>query len=95
MNLLKKYPIEYSFDIKTRLPHVSDIKSFIRHLKIMQESIEDLIHPEFSELVKCLKGDWTFALVPIYQYGAMKKARITTLYFTNLDDVILAKLMLR
>lgn len=95
MNLLEKYPIEYSFDLKTNLPRNLSFPLFVRFLRENADMIETYIHPDFPDLAKSFAGDWTFAQpnrLRLWDYD--KPIGVTTLYFSDLNDCLMAKLAL-
>lgn len=98
MNLFEKYPPEYSFDIKTKLPRVGDFKSLLRpfHLPDSLEKICDLIHPNFFDLSKSFAGDWTIAQNRTFfrAIGRNPISETWTLYFSDLNDCLMAKMAL-
>lgn len=97
MNILEKYPPEYSFDIKTNLPRVGNFGSFLLpvHLPDSLEEICDLIHPDFFDLSKYFIGDWTFAHPNRHRLrDSGQQLGTTTLYFSDLNDCLMAKMAL-
>ena len=91
--IAKKYPIEYCIVLKTEMPPYTDISRLYGEIKKMGKTAEELIHPAFPELVRQFKGDWTFSLTPISRNLSWGPVN-TTLYFSELDDALLAKMTL-